>query len=189
MPNDVITQARKVLSKHEGFYRLDSKTGLVHSYADPASDLGRALIKRGLWQKYLRLQVGVPLSLAGTSGAPWTIGMGITGPDVTAKTVWTPEQCVEREDWELRNKLGELMALVGKLNLPVSALGALLSFVYNVGITAFRRSTLFEMLLQRDWAAAAAQFDRWVFANGQKLPGLVARRTDEKALFLSELAA
>lgn len=189
MPNDVITHARKILSKHEGFYRLDTKTGLVHSYPDPASDLGHALVQRGIWQKYLRMQVGVPLSMTTLNGKPWTIGMGVTGPDIGAKTVWTPEQCVEREDRELREKLNSLMAIVGKLNLPVSALGALLSFVYNVGIGAFRQSTMFEKLLKRDWKGAAAEFDRWVFANGKKMPGLIARRVDEKALFLSELSA
>ncbi len=189
MPNDVTLQARKLLSKHEGFYRLDNKTGRVSSYPDPASDLAQALMQRGIWQKYLRMQVGIPLSIAAFDGKPWTIGMGVATPDITAKTTWTPEQCVEREDHELRKKLNELMALVGRLNLPISALGALLSFVYNVGVPAFRRSTMYEKLLQHDWAGAAAEFDRWVFAGGKKMPGLVARRGDEKALFLSELKA
>lgn len=188
MSNPVVIEARKLLSKHEGFYRLDPKTNLVHSYPDPASDLAQTLISRGLWQKYLRLQVGIPLSMANLSGKPWTIGMGVTGPDIGAKTVLTPEQCAMREDAELGEKLTALMKLVGHLNLPIKALGALLSFVYNVGIEAFRRSTLFEKLLQRDWQGAAAQFDRWVYAQGKKMPGLVARRGDEKRAFLAGIA-
>jgi len=188
MSNPVVDEARKLLSKHEGFYRLDPKTGLVRSYPDPASELAQSLIARGLWQKYLRMQAGIPLSMTSLSGKPWTIGMGVTGPDVGAKTVWTAEQCVQREDAEISEKLTALMKLVGHLNLPVKALGALLSFVYNVGLDAFHRSTLFEKLAQRDWQAAAAQFDRWVYAQGKKLPGLVARRTDEKALFLAGIA-
>lgn len=188
MSNPVVTEARKLLSKHEGFYRLDPKTNLVHSYPDPASDLAQTLISRGLWQKYLRLQVGIPLSMASLSGKPWTIGMGVTGPDIGAKTVLTPEQCAMREDAELSEKLTALMKLVGHLNLPIKSLGALLSFVYNVGVEAFRRSTLLEKLLQRDWQGAAAQFDRWVYAQGKKMPGLVARRGDEKRAFLAGIA-
>lgn len=185
MSNPVVIEARKVLAKHEGFYRLDRKTNLVYSYPDPASDLAQTLIARGLWQKYLRLQVGIPLSMTSLSGKPWTIGMGVTGPDIGAKTVLTPEQCAMREDAELSEKLTALMKLVGHLNLSIKSLGALLSFVYNVGIEAFRRSTMFEKLLQRDWQGAAAEFDKWVYAQKRKMPGLVSRRADEKALFLA----
>jgi lysozyme len=35
--------------------------------------------------------------------------------------------------------------------------------------------------------AAAEQFDRWVYAGKEKLPGLVKRRAAEKALFLDGL--
>jgi lysozyme len=31
----------------------------------------------------------------------------------------------------------------------------------------------------------ADQFDRWVYAKGKKLPGLVKRRAEEKQVFLS----
>ena len=197
MSNPVVIEARKLLAKHEGFYRLDSKTGLVHSYPDPASDLAQSLIARGLWQKYLRMQAGIPLSMTSLSGKPWTIGMGVTGPDIGAKTVLTPEQCAMREDAELSEKLTALMKLVGHLNLSIKSLGALLSFVYNVGIgkpndpnkNGFINSTLYAKLLQRDWQGAAAQFDRWVFAQGKKMPGLIARRADEKALFLAGFGA
>ena len=33
---------------------------------------------------------------------------------------------------------------------------------------------------------AAKEFDRWVYANGKKLSGLVSRRAEEKALFLKK---
>ena len=188
MSNAVVDEARKLLSKHEGFYRRDPKTNLIHSYPDPASELAQALVARGLWQKYLRMQTGIPLSLASLSGHPWTIGMGVTAPDINAKTVLNPEQYEQRENAELEKKLAALMKMVGHLDLPIKALGALLSFVYNVGIEAFRKSTLFERLLQRDWQGAAAEFDRWVYANKRKMPGLVARRADEKALFLVGIA-
>ncbi|MHA7064050.1 lysozyme [Azospirillum argentinense] len=65
--------------------------------------------------------------------------------------------------------------------------GALASFVFNLGAGALQTSTLLRLLNQGDYAGAAGQFGRWVFAtvNGEKvqLPGLVKRRAAEKALF------
>jgi lysozyme len=61
---------------------------------------------------------------------------------------------------------------------------ALVSFVFNIGIGAFRRSTLLRWLNKGEKLAAAAQFERWVFAGNKKLPGLVTRRNAERELFL-----
>jgi lysozyme len=64
---------------------------------------------------------------------------------------------------------------------------ALVSFVFNIGQGAYALSTLRKKLNTGDYAAAAAEFDRWVMGtvNGQKqqLPGLVTRRAAERALF------
>lgn len=63
-------------------------------------------------------------------------------------------------------------------------LDSLISFSFNVGIYAFRASTLRRLLNQRCFYEAADQFPRWVYARGKKLPGLVRRRLLEKELFL-----
>jgi lysozyme len=61
---------------------------------------------------------------------------------------------------------------------------ALVSFVFNVGAHAFETSTLLRLLNEGDYAGAANQFLVWRKQNGVTLPGLVARRTKERALFL-----
>jgi len=65
--------------------------------------------------------------------------------------------------------------------------GALASFVFNLGAGALRDSTLLRLLNGTDYAGAAGQFGRWVFAtvNGKKveLGGLVRRRAAEAKLF------
>ncbi|AWJ92628.1 muraminidase (plasmid) [Azospirillum baldaniorum] len=65
--------------------------------------------------------------------------------------------------------------------------GALASFVFNLGAGALGSSTLLRRLNQRDYAGAAAEFPKWVYAtvNGVKtqLPGLVKRRAAEVKLF------
>lgn len=61
---------------------------------------------------------------------------------------------------------------------------ALVCLVFNIGITAFTKSTLLRKLNAGDAYGAADQFDVWVFDNGKKINGLVLRRKIEKTLFL-----
>ena len=60
---------------------------------------------------------------------------------------------------------------------------ALVSLAYNIGGTAFKNSTLVSDLNSGNTAAAAAQFNNWVYAGGTVNSSLVARRTQEQALF------
>lgn len=59
---------------------------------------------------------------------------------------------------------------------------ALVSFQFNTG--SIQNSDLLRQLNSGNKRAAAAEFDRWIHANGQRLPGLVDRRKEEKELFL-----
>jgi hypothetical protein len=60
---------------------------------------------------------------------------------------------------------------------------ALVSFAYNLGAEALRKSTLLRLLNNHNYAGAAEQFPRWTYAAGKQLPGLVRRRAAERALF------
>ena len=60
---------------------------------------------------------------------------------------------------------------------------ALVSFVFNVGRTNFKESTLLTLLNVGRYGSAARQFGRWVFANKKRLAGLAARRKAEEDLF------
>jgi lysozyme len=62
---------------------------------------------------------------------------------------------------------------------------ALASFIYNVGGTAFRKSTLLKKLNKKDYSGAANEFPRWNKQKGKVLRGLTKRRQLEKDLFLS----
>lgn len=77
---------------------------------------------------------------------------------------------------------GYIEALV-RVPLTQGQWDALSSFVYNLGPGALEKSTLLRLLNAGDYSGAAAQFDRWVYASGKKLAGLVKRRAAERALF------
>lgn len=65
--------------------------------------------------------------------------------------------------------------------------GALVSFVFNVGETNFRKSTLLKLINIGDIDAAATQFGRWIKSNNTIFAGLVQRRACEEALFRGDL--
>jgi lysozyme len=60
---------------------------------------------------------------------------------------------------------------------------ALISFTFNLGAGALETSTLLRLLNAGDYASVPTQLDRWTMAGGRQLPGLVARREAEGALF------
>lgn len=70
--------------------------------------------------------------------------------------------------------------------LTQSQFDALVSFTFNVGNTAFLKSTLLSKLNHGDYLGAANQFLRWNKSNGQVLKGLTRRREAERRLFLKD---
>lgn len=62
---------------------------------------------------------------------------------------------------------------------------ALISLVFNIGAKAFSGSTLLSKLNQGDYQGAANEFDKWTHADGTIVNGLIARREQEKTLFLT----
>ena len=62
---------------------------------------------------------------------------------------------------------------------------ALCSFAFNLGLGGVQRSTLRQKVLRGEIEAAANEFLKFTRGGGKILPGLVKRRNDERALFLS----
>lgn len=62
---------------------------------------------------------------------------------------------------------------------------ALVSFTYNVGPSGVCGSTLQRYFNAGMKTEGCLQLDRWVYAKGVKLPGLVTRRAAERDLCLS----
>lgn len=80
------------------------------------------------------------------------------------------EECVER-----------------KVDVPLSdnQFGALVSFAFNLGCGNLGDSTLLKKLNNGDYDGAADEFQRWVYAGGQKFNGLIRRRKMERELFVT----
>lgn len=62
---------------------------------------------------------------------------------------------------------------------------ALVSFSFNVGLGTLQRSTLRQKVLRGDMEGASQELLKYCMAGGKVLKGLLNRRNDERAVFLS----
>lgn len=72
-----------------------------------------------------------------------------------------------------------------KVDLTQNQFDALVIFAFNIGVTAFKNSTLLLMLNAGHYTDASEQFSVWDKCAGKTLLGLVRRRETEKELFLT----
>lgn len=139
---------------------------------------GKDIIKKweGLRLKAYLCPAGVP-----------TIGYGHTYNVKMGQTI-SVAQAELFLDHDYQDAEEQVLSLV-KVPLTENQLGALTSFVFNLGAGNLSRSTLLRKLNQGDYRGAAEQFGAWNKArvNGVMvaLDGLTKRRADEKNLFLA----
>jgi len=126
----------------------------------------------------------------GTGNEPWTIGYGTTvypdGRKVKKGDVITQAQALDYLKQDVK-KFATSVTQVVTVPLNQNRFDALVSFTYNLGVGALARSSLLRKLNAREYEAAAAEFDKWVYAGGRVLPGLVNRRKAERELFQEPL--
>ncbi len=160
-----------------------SEQCVLHAYPDPASPLAGALIKAGLWYKFLAGKVDIPGDmLKKHSGEPWTIGWGHTGDDVYPGLLWTQEKADNTLVSDVNRTAIPLNGVMS--NKPLQhQFDAMVSFAYNVGTGAFKDSTLLRKFNAWDVEGAANEFKRWNKAGGKVLQGLIVRRKREENLF------
>lgn len=114
----------------------------------------------------------------------WTIGWGHTG-GVKSGDVTTEAQAMELLRADLKHAEDAVKAQ--GLKLRQSQFDALVSFVFNVGIGNFQKSTLLRVAKENpNDLRIKSEFDRWVYGGGRVLPGLVKRRKDESNLYFKK---
>jgi len=143
---------------------------------------GLALIKRfeGFRAKAYRCPAGV-----------WTIGYGHTSqsgaPEIKAGMRLSRQKASPILAKDIERFAGGVRR-AATVTLNEQQFSALVSFAYNVGLAAFRSSSVLKAVNQSDFAAVPRRLSLWVKADGRVLPGLVKRRAAEAALFAGDEA-
>jgi lysozyme len=116
----------------------------------------------------------------------WTVGWGhlITGKEPFPCDTITEEQA----EWLIRSDVAnaeeQVSVVTQHIPLTDNEFSALVSFVYNIGIVNFKKSTLLKKLKVGDYQGAADEFGRWKYDDKVEKKGLVIRRAKERSLFL-----
>jgi lysozyme len=131
-----------------------------------------------LIKKYESLQLVAYLCPAGV----WTIGYGATGPDIVTGLVWTEEQANQRLIQDV-NKFAQGVAKICPESSPLQH-GAMVALAFNIGLGAFKKSSVARLHNAKKYAEAAQAFGLWNKARGKVLRGLVKRRAEEAAMYL-----
>lgn len=141
-----------------------------------AADVAAALIKpfEGC---HRRLPSGLIVPYICPAGVP-TQGWGIVVPSMNVPPI-TQEMADAIFERELPKYMAQAIALSPGLIKHPRRLGSVSSFIFNLGPTRYRSSTLRRRVNAEDWDAAADEMLKWVFGGGRRLPGLVRRREAE----------
>ncbi len=133
----------------------------------------------------------------------WTVGVGhVIDPTHAAVKYEERKNLPIPAGWDRVLSMAEVDAILaqdlsrferGVVRLCPTAAGnqgifdSLVSFAFNVGLGNLQRSSLRMKTNRGEFEDAADEFLKWTKAAGRVLPGLVKRRQDERALFLSQL--
>ena len=112
----------------------------------------------------------------------WSIGYGTTRGVEPGDSV-TRQEAEDMLMADIRRFEREVKTLI-RVPINENQFSALVSFAYNLGADNLRKSTLRAFVNRGDYSGAATEFLRWVHAGGKEMPGLLARRKAERALFL-----
>lgn len=130
----------------------------------------------------------------------WTVGVGHVIDQSHIRVPLAERKALPIPDgWDRTLSMGEVDEMLAKDlvsfengvcrlcpdGLTPGRLGALTSFAFNVGLGNLQRSSLRMKHNRGDYEGAAEAFLDWTKAGGKVLKGLVSRRNDERALYLS----
>jgi len=155
--------------------------------------------KKGL-NHLIKLEGGVKLKMYNDYGASkghCTIGVGhlihkgICNGVHASERIYLKGITLAQAKKHLKNDLKIAEKIINRaivVPLTQNQFNALVSFVFNVGVSAFRHSTLKRFINKKQYIKASNEFPKWNKMNiggvKKKSLGLVNSRKAEKALFL-----
>jgi len=133
----------------------------------------------------IRANEGLKLRAYRCPAGVWTIGWGHTrgvepGDEIS---VAEADRLLAEDVAEVER---QMLDVLDHAELTRNQSAALVSFIFNVGIGAFSRSTLCRRIkADPSDPRIRGEFMRWTRGGGNVLPGLVSRRMQEVALYFA----
>lgn len=152
---------------------------LLAAILSGASLLGITATYTGYWEGKVNTTYLDPVKIP-------TICYGHTGPDVKSGMYKTDAECLAL----LEKDLGSAFQAIDRYVTAPLTDGqrvALASFIYNVGVGKFRKSTLLKLINAGKMPASCKEYPRWIRAGGEVLPGLRDRRNADEWLCTFDL--
>lgn len=156
---------------------------LLMTYSSKAN---QKISKKGI--EFLKRVEGEELTVYNDEAGYPTIGVGHKlkpGEKFTFITQSKSDELLMRDLRESENAINRYV------NVPLTQnqYDSLVSFIFNVGVDAFKKSTMLTKINNDDFNGAVNEFDRWKFitVNGEKIVsnGLLNRRIEERQFFVA----
>jgi lysozyme len=131
----------------------------------------------------IRKSEGLRLKAYRDTGNVLTVGYGHTGPDVCDGKKITVDEAEFMLQTDTTHAADSVLQLTNG-NVSQGQLDALTDFVFNLGSSRLKTSTLLRKHNAGNYVGAAAEFGRWIYDNGKIEAGLIKRRAAETHLYL-----
>lgn len=183
--------SESISAAHKALDELVTRRGLAGALTPdlvPAASVAAAKVTSPAGRKKISDREGNILKAYYDGGGVLTIGVGHTSAAGAPKVIEGMKITAAESDEILSRDLKAVEKQVTdavKVKLNQNQFDALVSLVFNIGPTAFGKSTLLKNLNAGNYQAAADQFLVWNKDNGKVVDGLVSRRKSERQQFLT----
>lgn len=116
-----------------------------------------------------------------------TVCVGHTGKDIENRRYTTPE-CEKLLEKDLETHTAPVVVCVPSLTDHPYQLAASASLAFNIGPSAFCRSSIARKFNAGQWVSGCNGFLAWDMAGGRHIVGLARRRADERRVCLTGLS-
>lgn len=157
----------------------DNKKRLVAAIGAAAAALVLAFVPR--WEGTVLKTYKDPIGII-------TACEGHTGPELRMGQTFTPAECGEMTAGDLVWHARGVQDCTAGTALTDGEVAAWTSFAFNVGVTAFCKSTAARLINAGQRRAACDELFKWNRAGGRVFQGLVNRRAAEHALCIRDIS-
>jgi lysozyme len=108
-----------------------------------------------------------------------TVCYGHTGPDIRVRDVYTPKECKDLLESDIEKFAIGVVEISPELIDKPYILASTISFSYNIGLGAYKKSSVARNFKAGNYAAGCGWMLKYVYAGGKKWKGLENRRKAE----------